>query len=275
MRLRSVVIAQPGGQALANALQSEADAVAITLADAAFPVQRLREEARAAIVAIAGAGKSALVAVNHPRTRLLRDDLASIVGPGLAAVMLPHAVEPQDVRDLAVGLREFELPADVEPGAISVFAVIDTARGLLRAAEIMAAAPRVAGLVFDGMAYAHDIGAREEERGERLAYARGRVVAAARAHDGLPLVRANAFELQHLGHYGFAGALLESAAAASAANLAFTPTEAEVAHARRQIAAYAAVRGEGGWAARLGSEVVEADTVRRARQLLAQAGLED
>jgi len=78
--------------------------------------------------------------------------------------------------------------------------------------------------------------------------------------------------MQQLGHYGFAGGLVESAAGSTAANLAFTPNEFEVRHAREQIAAYESVRGEGGWAARLGTEVVEADTVRRARQLLAQAG---
>jgi citrate lyase subunit beta/citryl-CoA lyase len=152
--------------------------------------------------------------------------------------------------------------------------VIDSARGLLRAAEIAAAAPRVAALVFDGPGYAHDVHAREEEHGHRLAYARGAVVTAARAHDVLPLIRANSFELQQLGHYGFAGALLEGPAAVAAANAAFTPSEWEISRARAHVEAYAAARGEGAWVARVGNEVVEADSARRARQLLAQANLE-
>jgi citrate lyase beta subunit len=78
--------------------------------------------------------------------------------------------------------------------------------------------------------------------------------------------------MQQLAHYGFAGAVLDSPAGAVTANLAFTPTEWEIRHARDQVLAYSAARGEGGWAARLGTEVVEADTVRRSRQLLAQAG---
>lgn len=273
MRLRSIVLVAAGGD-LEHALSSEADAVAVTVADANFSVAELRDAARSALPRIAEAGKRALAVVNHPRTRLLRDDLEALVSPALAGVLLPHAVEPQDARDLAVALREFELSREVEPGAVLAFPIIDTARGLIRANEIAVAVPRVAGLVFDGPGYAHDVGAREEEQGHRLAHARGAVVAAARAADALPLVRANAFELQQLAHYGFAGALLESAAGSQAANLAFTPTEWEIARARAQIEAYSAVRGEGGWAARAGAEVVEADTVRRARQLLAQAGEE-
>ncbi len=272
MRLRSILLLR-AGESLDSLAESEADAIAWTVADAGHALDDLRHAAAAGIARAAEAGKQALVVVNHPRTRLLREDLAAVVMPGLSGVLLPHAVEPQDVRDLVVALRECELKSGIEPGAVRAFPVIDTARGILRAPEIAAAAPRVSGLVFDGPAYAHDVGAREEEHGDRLAYARGAVIAAARAVDALPLIRANAFELQHLGHYGFAGALVESQAAVGPANLAFAPTESEIARARAVIEAYQSVRGEGGWAARLGTEVVEADTARRARQLLAQAGL--
>ncbi|MGE0572500.1 MAG: aldolase/citrate lyase family protein [Dehalococcoidia bacterium] len=274
MRLRSILLIPANGDGLEAALTSEADAVAVTVADADWPIEELRERAASALVQVSASGKRALAVVNHPRTRLLRGDLESLAGQALGGVILPHAVEPQDIRDIAVALREFELKRDMEPGDTLVLATIDTARGVLRAAEIAAAAPRLAGLLFDGPAYAHDIGAREEEFGDRLAFARGAVIAAARAADALPVVRANAFELQRLGHYGFAGAVVDRAAGAQIANAAFTPTEHEVARARAIITSYASTRGEGGWAARMGTEVVEADSVRRARQLLAQAGVE-
>ncbi len=275
MRLRSIVLVPADGDGLEAALASEADALAVTVADSYDESEDLRSRAAEALRRAKEAGKRAFAVVNHPRTRLLRDDIEALAGPELGGVILPHAVEPQDIRDLAVVLREFELKRGVEPGNTAVLAVIDTARGVLRAAEIAGAAPRLAGLVFDSTAYAHDVGAREEEHGDRLAYARGAVIAAARAADALPIVRANAFELQLLGHYGFAGALVDRVTAAAVANAAFQPTEWEVNRARAVIAAYAAVKGEGGWAARLGSEVIEADTARRARQLLAQAGAEE
>ncbi len=271
MRLRSVVAIPPGGAGLEAALGSQADGVLFTLAEAGYLSNTLRDEARAGIAAAAAAGKAALVVVNHPRTRLLRDDLEAVVANGLRGVLLPHAVEPQDARDLAVALREFELQREIEPGTVAAFPVIDTARGLLRAPEIAHAAPRVGGLVFDGPAYAADISARAEESGPRLAYARGAVVAAARAYEGLPIVRGAELDLLQLAHAGFAGAILASARPVASANSVFAPTTAEAEAARAQAAAYDAARAEGAWVARTGSTVVDAHTARKARRELEQA----
>ncbi|MBI5949722.1 MAG: hypothetical protein HY875_16410 [Chloroflexi bacterium] len=269
MRLRTIV-AVPAGAPLDPALESDADAVALPLNDARVPSPELRQAFVAAVPRIVAAGKLAVAVVNHPRTRLLRDDLEAIVAPGLAAVLLPHAADPQDVRDLAVLLREFEHTRGIEPGTVAAFPVIDSARGLLRAAEIAHAAPRVAGLVFDATAYAHDVFAREEEHGPRLAYARGAVVAAARAYDLLPLVAGSHLEARSLAQYGFAGIVLrEAGSAVVVANTAFAPTEAARARAQRHLDAYSAARGEGDWVARVDDEAVDAHDARKARQLLA------
>jgi citrate lyase subunit beta/citryl-CoA lyase len=188
----------------------------------------------------------------------------------LAAVLLAHTTEPQDVRDLAVALREFENARGIEPGDVRAFPVIDTARGLLRAPEIAAAVPRVAGLVLDAAAYARDVGGREEEGGPRLAYARGAVVAAARAHDGLPLVVAGPHAFREASQAGFAGAVVAGPADLAAAHLAFTPTDAAGERAAAHIDAYEAARNLGDWVARVGTEVVDAHAMRKARRTLEQ-----
>lgn len=268
MRLRTIVSVAPGGYALEAALTSPADAVLLTCADANHPVEDLREQAAHAIARARDHGKPVLVTVNHPRTRLLRGDLEAVTLPGLAGVLLTHVVEPQDVRDTAVILREFELGRGLEPGQVAVFPIICTARGLVRATEIVHAAPRTGGLVFDGNGYARDVGARPEERGPRLSYARGAVVAAARAHDRLPLVVSSAFELRENAHYGFTGVILPDALAIPQANAAFAPTELERLRAEAALAAYEAARANGEWVARLGGDVVDASAARRARQVL-------
>jgi citrate lyase beta subunit len=112
------------------------------------------------------------------------------------------------------------------------------------------------------------VGARHEEKGPRLSYARGAVVAAARAHDRLPLVVAEPLELLELSHHGFAGAILPDAKGAVTANGAFTPTAAERARAEAVVATFDAGRSEGGWVARLGDEVVDSHAARKARQIL-------
>ena len=267
MRLRSVVIVGRHCD-LEAALASQADSVLMALNDASVPIGVLRAAAVGVAPRIRAAGKLALVVVNHPRTRLLRDDVEAIVTPDLAGVLLPHAGEPQDARDLAVALREFEYNRGIEPGSIATFPVIDTARGLLRAAEIVHATPRAGGLVFDSAGYARDVGAREEELGPRLAYARGAVVAAARAQDTAPLVLASGTEVLFLAQSGFAGAVLPDVAFVGQANAAFTPASASRERAERQAAAYDAARAEGAWVARDGTEVVDSHAARKARQTL-------
>lgn len=268
MGLRSIVAIPVDGSGLEEALASAADAVLLTLADESRPVGALRLAASAALARVADAGKSGMVIVNHPRTQLLRDDLDAVVSPHLTAVVLAHALEPQDVRDLAVLLREFELNRGIEPGEIAAFPMIDTARGLLRAGDIAQAAPRVGGLVFGSYGYARDTGARHEQRGPRLSYARGAVVAASRAFDQRPLVVADGLELLSLAQYGFAGAILPDARGVMAANAAFAPPAAAVERARAHVAAYDAARGEGAWVARVGAEIVDSHAARKARRLL-------
>ena len=266
MRLRSVLRAVPGDD-LTAALESDADAVLLSLTDETEPTPDLRRRVANAVQQVAAADKTPMVVVNHPRTQLARDDLDAIVSPQLRAVLLPHCTEPQDVRDIAVLLREFEYTRDIEPGDTALFPVIDTARGLLRATESIDAAPRTAGLVFASDAFARDVGARTEEKGARLAYARGVVVTAAAAYDTIALIEGSALELREKANYGFAGALLEDTQLVPIANDVFTPTPTAVKRARADLEAYEA-RPEGAWVARRAGTVVDAHRARQARQAL-------
>lgn len=268
MAIRSIVRIGTAGEGLTEATNSAADAILLTLATDARPIGALRNTTIEALQRIMEAGKQGMAIVNHPRTQLLRDDLDAIVSPNLNAVLLAHATEPQDVRDTAVLLREFELARGIEPGDIALFPIIDCARGLLRAAEIAQAAPRVGGVVFDASAYAREVGARAEETGPRLAYARGAIVAVARAFDQRPLIAAEPIDLLQMAQYGFAGVVLPDSKAAAAANAAFTPGEVSIERAKAHVAAYDAARAEGAWVARSGDEVVDVHSARKARQVL-------
>lgn len=268
MRLRSIVRLGPAGEGLSDALVSTADAILLDLATDARPAQSLRNTAIEALHRVNEAEKCGLVIANNPRTGLLRDDLEAVLSHNLGGILVPHVTEPQEVRDSAVLLRELELARGLEPGDVALFPVIDTARGLLRAAEIVSAAPRVAGLVLDQDGYAADVGARAEERGDRLAYARGKLVAVARAYDRLPLTIADAIDLQYLAQYGFAGAVLPDARSAANANNMFAPPPQAIERARRHLEAYEAARAAGQPMTRSGHDIIDAHAARRARQVL-------
>src|SRR5690554_5162996 len=98
--LRTVIVAGGSAGEADAALDSAADAVAVDLAGPA-DVEAARKAAASTIGRAAEAGKPALAIVNHPRTRLLRDDIDAVVSSGLRAVII-NCLEPQDVRDTAV-----------------------------------------------------------------------------------------------------------------------------------------------------------------------------
>ncbi len=269
MRLRSILRARDG-DSLPAALKSDADAILLSLTDETEAIDELRAAVSEAVDRVAEAGKTVLVAVNHPRTQLTRGDLDAVTGPGLAAVLLPHCTEPQDVRDTAVLLREFEHARGIEPGQVALLPVIDTARGLLRAGESLAAAPRTAGLVLASEPFARDVGARLEESGPRLAFARGSVVTAAAAHEGVALIDGSSLELRDMANYGFAGAVLDDPRLVAVANDVFEPTPSVLKRARADIEAYES-RPEGSWVARRDGNVVDAPRARQARRTLDSA----
>lgn len=268
MPLRSIVAIALDGTNLEAALASDADAILLNVADERVPPGEARQRALDAIYKAAPTGKRVFVTVNHPRTRLLRDDLDALVCKPLSGVFLSYSNEPQDIRDLAVLLREFELSRDIEPGSVSAYPVIATARGLLRAHDIAAAVPRDDGLVFDAEAYARDIGARHEEVGHRLAYARGAVVAAARAQNGLPLISPMPVDPRDAAQQGFAAAVVRSVSDVVVANLAFQPYAHRIERARGQLAAFDAARAEGAWVARHHGDLIDAHAAKKARQLV-------
>lgn len=268
MRLRSIISIPASGAGVEAALESQADAILLTLADDSAPMEELRSAASAAAQKASAAGKLVLLMVNHPRTQLLRADIETVLTSAVSGLLLPHAVEPQDVRDTAVLLREFELKGGIEPGATVLFPIIDTARGLLRASDIAAAAPRVGGIVFHSAHYAHDVGARDEQKGDRLAYARGQVIAVARALGGQPLVVSDGLELIYLSQYGFAGAILPDPRMVPAANAAFTPHDAIKEQAQQALERFERARSEGAWVARHGGRVVDSASAKRARRIV-------
>jgi citrate lyase subunit beta / citryl-CoA lyase len=268
MRLRSIIAIPASLGGIDEALDSQADALLFTLADSSRDVAELRTGVAEALRRVTERGKAGLVVINHPKSKLLRDDLEAILSPALTGVLLPHAVEPQDVRDVAVLLREFELKRNVEPGAVTLYPVIDTARGMLKAETIAAAVPRVGGLVFHTRRYAHDIGGRDEQRGERLAYARGKVVAVSRAYGHAPVVYTDGLELTYLAETGFASAILPEPRYVVNANTLFAPSPAAKEFAARALAAYDDAKKDGSNVARVGESVIDGPAAHKARHIL-------
>jgi citrate lyase subunit beta / citryl-CoA lyase len=157
-----------------KAVRSGADAVIIDLEDAVAPERK--DVARAEAVSFLDRYRSATVPV-HVRINALdaaesAADLAALAGlPGLAGVRLPKVQSPDEVHEVAARLPR-----------IPVHCLVETAMGVERAFAIATAGPTVAGI---GLGEADLRGDLAVSADEGLAYARGRIVVAARAA-GLP-----------------------------------------------------------------------------------------
>jgi citrate lyase subunit beta/citryl-CoA lyase len=286
--LRSLMFV-PGNREdmLAKAAAVPADAIVIDLEDAVPTAEkeRARAVAAAAIPKLTAAGRTVHLRVNALATGLTHDDLAVIAGPGLAAVHLPKVEGPQDLRDLDVLLRERELSTGIRPGTVRSVALIETARGILRCEDICRASDRLAVLALGAEDLSRDLGVPRPLPGEApgpdaLHFARATLVYTARAYrlaavdTPFPRVRDEAGllrEAQLARALGMKGKYAIHPAQVEALNRVFSPSEEEIAEARRIIAAYeeAAARGIG--AVSVDGRMVDEPIVRSARDLLALA----
>jgi citrate lyase subunit beta/citryl-CoA lyase len=265
--LRSLLFV-PGGRAdmIAKVGRSDPDAVALDLEDAVAAPDK--GTARATVVAALGALEIrglVLVRVNVPGGPWFADDVAALAGTRVDGVVLPKLERADQLAQLHEAL----------PDAV-VVGGIETARGVADSRELLAAGA-AAGLVaayFGAEDFVADMGGRRTAAGTEVLYARSQVALAARLAGVVALdqvvtavrddaaFRADAEAARAL---GYRGKLCIHPQQVPITHEVFTPSDEEVAHARRVIEASADGVGL------LDGEMVDDVHVRMARSTLARA----
>ena len=257
---------RPG--ALARAAGLGADILILDLEDAVAP--GAKDAARAAVAALPPpkVPRSPLRAlrINAAGTPWHEADLEMAARLRPDAVVLPKAGAAEDAARAAAAL----------PEGIALWAMIETAAGVL-AAPAIAAAPRVAALVVG----TNDLAAELRTQGRAaLSHALQRTVLAARAAGAVALDGVcNAFrdeealraECREGRALGFDGKTLIHPSQVAVANAVFAPSAEEVDLARRRIAAFRAAEAAGNGVAVLDGRIVEALHASEARRVLAMA----
>jgi citrate lyase beta subunit len=259
-----------------KAARSGAHAVCMDLEDsvAAGDKDEARSFAARALGSPRSNGVDLVLRINHPSTAEGEADLVAIAGAldsgapaardGGLALMIPKVGAPEEVEAVRGRLSE----RDVDLGLIPM---IETVRGLARVEEI-ATTESVRALLFGGLDLSIELGA--ELAWEPLLYARSRFVHAARLAGVGALdmpwldvsdragLEAEARRVRALGFTGKAaihpdqvGAVLD----------AFSPSEREIAYARRVVEA---ADHEPAGAFLLDGAVVERPVVEAARRIL-------
>lgn len=279
LRPRRSVLFMPGANArvLEKARELPADGLIFDLEDAVAPdAKPAAREAVAAAVGQGGYGKRELVLrVNALDTEWGADDLQAAAAMRIDAVLLPKVESAERVRGTVSALDMGGAPADM-----AIWCMIETPKGVLAAAEIAAAHPRIAALVMGTSDLTKNLQARPMPNRLPLLTSLQLVLVAARAHgltalDGVHLDLADeagfASVCEHGRALGFDGKTLIHPTQIAPANSAFAPSENEVAQARKIIAAHEAALAAGKGIVVVDGRLVENLHVEAAQRILALA----
>jgi citrate lyase beta subunit len=73
-------------------------------------------------------------------------DLAAAVWPGVTVITVPRIESGQQLRDVEALISQLERQRGIRPGQVRIQALIESTRGVTRAAEIASVSARVEGL---------------------------------------------------------------------------------------------------------------------------------
>jgi citrate lyase subunit beta/citryl-CoA lyase len=289
------VLAVPGSNLgmAEKALVSAADAVFLDLEDAVVPDEKA--DARGKIVRalkeLDWRNRLTLYRANALDTPYFYGDVIEIVegaGERLDALMVPKIQRPEDLHVVATLLYQIELSVGLEPGGIKIEAQLESAEGLVNVDGIARATQRLTALHFGPGDYAasvrmpqRSIGTMDEwdevYPGHRFHYAMHRIVVAARAaglravdgpvadHRDEEGLRESCLAARSL---GFDGKWCIHPAQIETVNDVFSPTEEEVEWARKVVQAYEEANAAGRGAISVDGQMIDAASVKMARNTL-------
>lgn len=283
MKLRRSMLFMPGANSamLSTAFVFKPDSIMFDLEDAVS----LREKDAARILVFHALQHPAyrhietVVRINPLDTPFGLDDLEAAVRGGVDIVRLPKTDSADDVRKLEAEIARIEGECGRVVGSTQLMAAIESASGVVNAVSIATASPRMMGIALAGFDYVMDM---QTERGDgtELFFARCAVLHAARmakidAFDVVfPDVNDDAGflkEVDLIRRLGFNGKSLINPRQIELLHNAYAPTEEEVEHARRVVAAADRAEREGLGVIALNGRMIDAPIVNHARRVIQNA----
>ncbi|HQY92876.1 CoA ester lyase [Caldilinea sp.] len=260
----------------------EVDSVILDLEDGV--AQKRKVEARTtvseALQTLDFGGRERLVRLNHVSTGLPPAEIEATAARRPDGYIIPKAEEAADLHAIDRLLEAAELRLGLEAGALRLFAMIETALGVMNLQEIARATPRLEGLIFGAEDLAGDIGAVRTPAAWEVFYARSAVVTAAAAynlqafdmvftdfHDDAGLEAESRFARQ----LGYTGKTCIHPNQTPIVNRAFSPSPAELDHAQRLIEAFETQQAAGAGAFTFNGKMVDMPMLVAARKVLERA----
>ncbi len=263
----------------AKALASDADALSFDLEDAV--AEEKKAEARDLLSQLLrspetrSTAKTLIVRVNSLDSGHCEADLAAVVVPGLHLVNLPKPESADEVRSVAAAIEQAERDNGFtgEDAKVGLLLNIESPKALRCAAELAGAHPRVAGLQLglgdlfepagihrrNSAAIASAMFAVRMAAAEANVYAYDTVFANIRDAEGFR------DEAEVSRQMGFLGKSCIHPSQIALANDVYRPSDDEIAHALRVVAAAAQAQADGIGAYVVDGKMVDGPFVRRAQ----------
>ena len=259
-----------------------ADAVILDLEDAVSPAEK--DAARILVrnaIKYMGFGKcEVIVRINATDTAFWRKDLEAIIPVRPSLIMPPKTACAEDVRRVDAYITQLEEKLGLEQGSVGLIPLIETALGVENAYQIASACPRVKAIFLGGEDLTADLRCKRTKEGHEIAYARSRMVVAARAAGvdvyDTPFTDVNDDEgiytdAQYAKSLGFTGKSAISPRHVKAINEVFSPTKADIDYAYEVMEAIRIGNEQGKGAVSLRGKMIDAPIVARAQQTIAAA----
>jgi citrate lyase subunit beta/citryl-CoA lyase len=269
---------------LAKVFDAGADAVVLDLEDAVAPDAKAaaRDLVAAAVARRAGHSRpSVAVRINGVDTEWWRDDLRAVIRPGLDMIRVPKAESAEQLHDVDAFIRVLEAERQLAPGTVAIVATIESATGVMAAAE-MARAPRMRSFAFGATDFVRDIGADPAHEDLATLYARQHLVLVSRAAGIDPPIASVHTQVKDLDALrrtteegravGFFGRSCIHPSQLPVVHEVFTPPAAQVAAARAITEAWARALARGSAAFTMpDGQFVDVAVARRAQAVVALA----
>jgi len=282
--LRSLLFV-PGNKEnmLAKALGTRPDAIVPDMEDSVPDAEKdaARETIRAFLPRLAASPALVIPRVNAPGTPWHERDVEAVVVPGVYAVTVGKVRSPADIAAVSGLIADLERRRGLPVGTVRLLPWIETAAGLAAAAEILASDPRIVAAAFGAEDFTHDLGIERDLDDEtQLDTPRWLLSIAARAAGVIALdtphfklrdpegLRASARRVRRI---GFRGKFAIHPEQIDALNACFSPSDDEIAEARRIVAAFDEAERAGRASTSLDGRVIDVPVVKRARAVLEAA----
>ncbi len=280
-RVRRSRLYLPGNEPkfMVNAGVHKPDAVILDLEDSVHPDEKdaARLVVRNALRTIDFMGAERMVRINQGALGL--DDLDEIIPESPDLILIPKVETAAEVRKVAKRIDTLQRDQK-RKHPVWLMPILESALGIENAFEIATASERVVALTIGLEDYTADLGVRKTKEGGESAFARSRLVNAARAAgvQAIDSVYGDVGDMDGLGSWGrnsramgFEGMGCIHPRQIRVIHDAFAPSPDEIARALKIVAAFDEARRQGLAVVSLGTRMVDPPVVLRAQRLVDSA----